>query len=243
MYGLPRQSVKDIRRNVALAASLSPNRIALFGYAHVPWFRSQQRLIDTASLPGPAERLAQMEAAREALVSFGFQPLGLDHFALPDDDLAVAARTRRLRRNFQGYTTDDAAALIGLGASSIGRLPQGYAQNAPDIGGYSRAIAAGRLATTRGIAISADDRLRGAVIERLMCDLEVDLSVVARDHGSGEALAEECEALQPLIAQEIVRVDGSKVVVTESGRPFVRLVAASFDAHLRRSERRHSTAV
>jgi oxygen-independent coproporphyrinogen III oxidase len=243
MYGLPRQSVKDIRRNVALAASLSPNRIALFGYAHVPWFRSQQRLIDTASLPGPAERLAQMEAAREALVSFGFQPLGLDHFALPDDDLAVAARTRRLRRNFQGYTTDDASALIGLGASSIGRLAQGYVQNAPDIGGYSRAIAAGRLATTRGIAISADDRLRGAVIERLMCDLEVDLSAVARDHGSGEAFAEECEALQPLIAQEIVRVDGSKVVVTESGRPFVRLVAASFDAHLRRSERRHSAAV
>jgi oxygen-independent coproporphyrinogen-3 oxidase len=243
MYGLPRQSVNDTRRNVALAASLSANRIALFGYAHVPWFRSQQRLIDAATLPGPGERLAQMEAARAALVSFGFQPLGLDHFALPGDDLAVAARARRLRRNFQGYTTDDATALIGFGASSIGRLPQGFVQNAPDTGGYARAITAGRLATTRGIAISADDHLRGAVIERLMCDLEVDLPAIARECGSNETFAEECDALHPLIAQELVRIDGGKVVVTESGRPFVRLVAASFDAYLRRSERRHSPAV
>lgn len=124
MYGLPRQTIRDIRRNIALAVSLNPDRIALFGYAHVPWFRTQQRLIDAATLPGPAERLAQMETAREALAAFGYEPIGLDHFALPNDDLAVAARTRRLRRNFRGYTTDDAPALIGLGASAIGRLPR-----------------------------------------------------------------------------------------------------------------------
>jgi oxygen-independent coproporphyrinogen-3 oxidase len=243
MYGLPRQAAKDVRRNVALAASLNPSRIALFGYAHVPWFRPQQRLIDAATLPGPAERLEQMEAAREALISFGYDPIGLDHFAQPGDELAVAARTSRLRRNFQGYTTDDATTLIGLGASAIGRLPQGFVQNAPDVGGYARAVAAGRLATARGVAVSSEDRLRGAIIERLMCDLKVNLASIGRQHRSDETFSGELEALQPLVAQGIVRLDDHTVVVTASGRPFVRLVAATFDGYLRRSERRHSVAV
>jgi oxygen-independent coproporphyrinogen-3 oxidase len=243
MYGLPRQTIRDIRRNIALAVSLNPDRIALFGYAHVPWFRTQQRLIDAATLPGPAERLAQMEAAREALVAFGYEPIGLDHFALPTDDLAVAAKTRRLRRNFQGYTTDDALALIGLGASAIGRLPQGFVQNAPDTGGWARAVSADRLATARGLALSDDDRLRGEIIERLMCDLRVDLPSVVPDSGPAHDFAEEREALQALESQGIVRIAGDTIALTASGRPFVRLVAAVFDDYLRRSERRHSVAV
>jgi oxygen-independent coproporphyrinogen-3 oxidase len=243
MYGLPRQTTKDIRRNIALAVSLNPHRIALFGYAHVPWFRTQQRLIAAATLPGPASRLEQMEAAREALVAFGYEAVGLDHFALPDDDLAIAARTGGLRRNFQGYTTDDAAALIGFGASAIGRLPQGFVQNAPDTGGYARAVAADRLAAARGIALSPDDRLRGQIIERLMCDLKVDLADILRQHGADESFADEREALQPLVARGIARVAGDIVAVTTAGRPFVRLVAAVFDSYLRATVRRHSVAV
>src|SRR5262249_41912018 len=243
MYGLPRQTIRDIRRNVALAVSLNPSRIALFGYAHVPWFRPQQRLIDTAALPGPKERLAQMEAARGALGAIRYEAIGRGHFALPSDDLATVARSGRLHRNFQGYTTDGAATLIGIGASAIGRLPQGFVQNAADVGGYARAMAEGRLATTRGAAFSPEDRLRGAIIERLMCDREVDLDDVRRQHRSEQRFAQELEALRPLARQGYVRLEEANIVVTRTGQPFVRLVAAAFDEYLRTSERRHSVAV
>jgi oxygen-independent coproporphyrinogen-3 oxidase len=243
MYGLPRQTTQDVRRNVALAASLKADRVALFGYAHVPWFKTQQRLIDTAALPGPAARLAQTEAAREALTAFGYETIGFDHFALPDDDLAVAARAGKLRRNFQGYTTDDADALIGLGASAIGRLPQGFVQNAPDTGGYSRAIEAGRLATVRGVALSADDRLRSRVIERLMCDLTADLGAIAAAEGSHEPFAAELVALQPFVSDGLATVNGNRVAIGEKGRPFVRLIASLFDSYLQHGQHRHSVAV
>src|SRR5262249_18044341 len=143
--------------------------------------KAQQKLFDAATLPGVGERFAQAEAARELLVGFGYAPIGLDHFALPDDSLARNMRTGQLRRNFQGYTVDRADALIGLGASAISRLPQGFAQNAPGSGGYARAIVAGRFATTRGIALTPEDRLRGRIIERLMCDFAVDLAGTQTD--------------------------------------------------------------
>ena len=166
MYGLPKQTVADVRRTVTLAHELGPQRVAVFGYAHVPWFRPQQRLIEQSDLPSSPERLAQAEAAHETLLQFGYRPVGLDHYARPDDQLV--AKSGRLQRNFQGYTDDDADALVGLGASAISRLPQGFAQNAPAVGNYSRAIAEGKLATAKGIALSDDDRLRGQIIERLM---------------------------------------------------------------------------
>lgn len=243
MYGLPRQTVDDVRRNVALAASLKADRIALFGYAHVPWFKPQQRLIDTAALPGPDLRLAQTEAAREALTSFGYETIGFDHFALPDDELAVAARTGRLHRNFQGYTTDDARILLGLGASAIGRLPQGFVQNAPDVGGYSRAIAGGQLATARGVALGPDDRLRSQVIERLMCDLDVDLDAVAAAEGVREPFEAELLALEPFVRDGLAAVNGSRVSIADKGRPFIRLIASVFDSYLQQSPHRHSVAV
>ena len=239
MYGLPAQTVRDTARSAELAASLKPQRLALFGYAHVPWFKTHQRLIDDASLPGPSERLEQAQAAAETLVSFGYQAVGLDHFALPGDELAIAARERRLHRNFQGYTTDDADALIGLGASAIGRLPQGFVQNAPDLGGYTRAIDGGRLAIVKGLALSDDDRTRAAIIERLMCDLAVDLDRVA----GGADFASEIEALRPLSAEGLLTIDGKRIAVTEHGRAYVRIAAAAFDAYLQKSEKRHSVAV
>ena len=242
MYGLPHQTVDDIRTTVDLAASLQPQRVAYFGYAHVPWFKPHQRLIDEAALPGATERLDQAEAARAALVACGYEAIGLDHFARPDDPLAVAARCGRLRRNFQGYTTDDAVALIGFGASAIGRFPQGFVQNATDAGGYARAIASGRLATVRGLAFSAEDRARGRIIERLMCDFFVDLDSVGADE-IATGFAAEREELAPLEAKGLVRIDGNRIAVTRAGRPFVRLAAAAFDAYLAKSPTRHSVAV
>lgn len=241
MYGLPRQHEDDVRRTVTLAHALRPSRLALFGYAHVPWFKTQQKLIDTAALPGVAERIAQARAAHELLTGFGYAPVGLDHFAQPHDSLARAAASGRLRRNFQGYTIDAAEGLIGLGASAIGRLPQGFVQNAPGVGAYGHAIAAGRLATVRGIALSEDDRVRAHIIERLMCDFAVDLAACP---GAEEIdFTPEIESLRPLCAEGLVAIDGKLVRTTERGRPFARLVAAAFDAYLEQGAARHSRAV
>jgi len=239
MYGLPTQSVQDVARSAKLAASLGAQRLALFGYAHVPWFKRHQRLIDEAGLPGLNERLEQAQVAAETLVGLGYEAIGLDHFALPDDELSIAARQRRLRRNFQGYTTDEADALIGLGASAIGKLPQGFVQNASDLAGYARAIGAGRFATVKGLAFSEDDRVRAAIIERLMCDLSVDLT----GYGGPARFAAEIKALHPLCEQGLLHIDGGRVVVAPHGRPYVRIVAAAFDAYLAASEKRHSVAV
>jgi oxygen-independent coproporphyrinogen-3 oxidase len=245
MYGLPRQTVNDIRETIRQAHGLSPSRLAVFGYAHVPWMKTHQRLIDEAALPGFAERQAQAGAAHAALLELGYQPIGLDHYARQDDELAVAARSGRIHRNFQGYTTDESDALIGLGASAIGRLLQGYVQNAPDIAGYSRAIKAGQFATAKGIAISADDRLRARVIERLMCDLSIDLDEVENQAGSrpGDYFAEELASLIPFERDGLVDIEGRRVTVKEKGRPFVRVVASAFDVYLRKKPARHSLAV
>ena len=240
MYGLPQQSVRDVARSAELAASLGPQRLALFGYAHVPWFKSHQKLIDQASLPGLAERLEQAQVAGETLIGLGYESVGLDHFALPADELCMAARERRLRRNFQGYTTDNADALIGLGASAIGRMPQGFVQNAPDLAGYSRAVAAGHFPIVKGLTLSDDDRLRSDIIERLMCDLELDLD---RFGGGAAAFAGELAALAPLAEQGLLRIDASRITVTTAGRPYVRIAAAAFDTYLAASQKRHSVAV
>jgi len=232
MYGLPRQSRDDVIRTAVLATSLNPNRFALFGYAHVPWFKTHQRRIAETDLPGAAERVEQARIAAQTLTSFAYRPIGLDHFADFTDELVLAQQAGRLRRNFQGYTTDDADALIGLGASSIGQLPQGFVQNAVDNGGYYRAVSEGRLATVKGLALTDDDRLRWRIIERLMCDLCVDLEKVSGLIGASHTFANEIEALVPLAAQGLVKLDGGRVTVTEQGRPFVRLVASVFDTYL-----------
>lgn len=244
MYGLPGQTIADVEATADLAAALRPARLALFGYAHVPWFKANQKLIDEASLPGAGERIEQARAAALRLAGHGYVPIGLDHFARADDELAVAAHTGGLRRNFQGYTTDPADALIGLGASAIGKLPQGFAQNAVDIAGYVRAVTQGAFATVKGIAVSADDVLRGAIIERLMCDLTVDLEALPIHAPPGAVtFAHERADLDALAAAGLITIEGSRISVTEEGRPFVRLVAAAFDAYLPQSRSRHSIAV
>ena len=239
MYGLPGQTVAHVRDSAAHASALDPQRLALFGYAHVPWFKTHQRLIDDSALPGLSERLAQADIAAATLRETGYDVIGLDHFARPTDSLAVAAREKRLRRNFQGYTADEADALIGLGASAIGKLPQGFAQNAPDLGGYSRALASGDLPIVKGLALGDDDRLRAAMIERLMCDLELDLAMF----GGRGRFGEEIARLGPLVDAGLARIEGERIVMTADGRAYVRIAAAAFDTYLAASEKRHSVAV
>ncbi|CAA6603539.1 Oxygen-independent coproporphyrinogen-III oxidase [Rhodospirillaceae bacterium LM-1] len=244
VYGLPHQTEASVIDLVERAADLRPKRVALFGYAHVPWMKKHQRLIDEATLPDVPERWRQYLSATKRLVELGFVAVGLDHFAAPDDELAIALRERRLFRNFQGYTTDSASALIGFGASSIGALPQGYVGNEGSIDAYKRVIREGKLAVTRGVAVSDEDKLRRAVIERLMCDLSVDLDETARRFGqSPDYFSSELAKLKPLAEDGICAISGHVIAVTEEGRPLVRAVCAVFDTYLKAGEQRHAKAV
>ena len=245
MYCLPHQTLDGLIDTIDRAVAFDPKRIALFGYAHVPWMKKHQRLIPPESLPDTAARWRQYEDACARLVDHhGYVQIGLDHFAKPDDEMAVALAAKRLNRNFQGYTTDTATVLVAFGASGIGSLPQGYVANVGEIHFYQQAIAEGRLPIQRGIAISDDDRLRRRIIERLMCDLEVDLDKVAAEFGhSGKEFSAELAALEPMIGDGLVTIDGHRIFVTPEGRTLVRAVGSAFDRYLKQGEQRHSKAV
>jgi oxygen-independent coproporphyrinogen III oxidase len=244
IYGLPHQTVASCLDTVVQCVALRPDRFSVFGYAHVPAFKKHQRKIDASALPGSRERYEQACAIAEALTAAGYLQVGLDHFALPGDAMAVAFREGRLRRNFQGYTTDASDVLIGFGASAIGCVPQGYVQNEVPIRAYSEAIAAGRLATVKGYALNDDDRLRAEIIERIMCDYGVDLGAVCARHGSAaEAMLRSAPRLHDLISDGVVELDGASLAVAEHSRFLVRSVAAAFDTHLDAATRLHSRAV
>lgn len=248
MYGLPYQTLATLERSIALTLELRPQRIALFGYAHVPWVAKRQKQIDEAALPDPAARFAQAEHAAHLLVEAGYERVGLDHFALPQDDMAIASRNGTLRRNFQGYTTDAAQTLIGLGATSISQFPGSYVQNIAETGAWSRAVTEGRLPTAKTCVLSEEDKLRRAVIERLMCDLKVDLGDWTRRFGRAESHFDaELDACSPFIAQGLAQRAGRVLSVTEEGRPAMRVIAARFDAYLAAragaAPKRHAVAV
>jgi len=243
MYGLPHQTVATVEATVSRTLALRPDRIALFGYAHVPWLKRHQKLISEQTLPDTAERFAQSAAAADVLVSAGYQRVGLDHFAREDDLLARRSREGRLHRNFQGYTIDESSSLIGFGTSAIGALPDGYVQNAATTAGYRQAISSGCFATVRGRALTREDRLRRDIIERLMCDLRVDLATVCASYArSPDDLAAELSQVVKLESEGLVRRGGATIEVPESARSFVRSVCAIFDAYLAENEARFSRA-
>jgi oxygen-independent coproporphyrinogen-3 oxidase len=244
LYGLPHQTCDSIAATARKVLALTPDRLALYGYAHVPWLKKHQNMIAETSLPKSEDRLAQSRLAAGILESAGYLPIGLDHFALPGDSLALAARAGRLRRNFQGYTDDGCETLIGLGASSISRFHQGYAQNAPGVGEYERLVLQGSPPAVRGFALTDDDRLRGWVIERLMCDFAFSASRAVSLFGAaaGPLLAEARSCATDGAGSAFVQ-RGDLFIVTEEGRPFVRLIAAKFDAYLTAKAARFSKAV
>jgi oxygen-independent coproporphyrinogen-3 oxidase len=243
MYGLPGQTTTHVAASARFAAELGASRVAVFGYAHVPWMKPNQAAIETAALPGAAARLEQALTAEEVLLAAGYQAVGLDHYARPDDPLAVAARDGRMRRNFQGYTTDSAPALLGLGASAIAQLPAGQAQNDADERRWLAAVATGRLPIVRGRWTTAEDRLRWRMIERVLCDLALDLSQEAWGEEATAVLSAARPGLEALREAGVVTIEGPALQVTGPGRRFVRLVAACFDAYLLQATVRHSAAV
>jgi oxygen-independent coproporphyrinogen-3 oxidase len=244
IYGLPSQTTASCVETVEQCLALEPDRFSVFGYAHVPAFKKHQRKIDEASLPAGEARHAQATAIAEALVAAGQVRIGLDHFARPGDSLAVAQAEGRLRRNFQGYTTDACEALIGFGASAIGRLPQGYVQNEVALGRYADRVMQGELAVARGYRLTPDDVLRADLIERLMCDLAVDVAEVCARHGTTPAtLATALARLDALVEDGIVHLDGTRIAMADHARPLVRTVASVFDAYIGASQRLYSRAV
>ncbi len=244
IYGLPHQTVDTLTRTLQTCLESRPDRVALFGYAHVPWVAKRQERIPEDALPGPEARAAQAASAEAFLVEAGYEPVGLDHFARPEDPLAVAAREGRLHRNFQGYTTDGAATLLGFGATAIGRTPFGYVQNEPSVATWTREVAQGRLPVAKGHALTADDALRGHVIERIMCDGAVDLDEAGRRHGREPGwCADALPELEALQADGLLTLEDGRLRLSERGRPLVRVAAAAFDTYLSRARARHSVAV
>ena len=242
LFGLPGQDGPRIADSVQKLMALGPDRIALYGYAHVPWVAKRQVMIPADKLPDPRQRLALFEIARSLLVSDGYDEIGIDHFARPDDGLAVAQRTGRLRRNFQGYTDDQADVLIGLGASSISRFPQGYAQNAPATGAHVGAIRDGRFSTMRGHVMTPDDQWRARMIEAVMCDFRIDTDEFVRKFGLDR---ETVAGMYSRIAAQfgdMVTITARGLSLDERARPLTRMIAQVLDAY-DMGNQAHSTAI
>lgn len=244
LYGLPHQTVAGAADTARQVASLRPERVALFGYAHVPWMKKHQGMIDDKALPDSIERFRQNEAAAAELVAQGYERIGFDHFALGHDRLALASRAGHLRRNFQGYTADQHDALIGLGASAIGRLPQGYVQNVVSTHEYQRRALDGAGAVERGVALTRDDHVRGHAIERLLCDFTLDFAALRSAFGAdANAVVEDAVAIAMNDEHGIARLLPGRLEVTDRGRPFVRSIAAGLDAYFGVGGARYSKAV
>jgi oxygen-independent coproporphyrinogen-3 oxidase len=242
LYGLPHQTSIRIADSVQKLLTLSPDRVALYGYAHVPWMSRRQQMIPSDAMPTPEERLGLFETARKLFLWDGYDEIGIDHFARPEDGMAKAQKAGTLRRNFQGYTDDTAPALIGLGASSISRMPQGYAQNASGTAEHTKAIRDGRFSTHRGHAFAGEDLLRGRIIEALMCDFRVDRTELVRDWGASAERVDQLFQDAAAGFEDMVQVRDGVFSIPEKGRPLTRMIARAFDAY-DQTKAQHSAAI
>ena len=234
IYGLPLQSAASFDRTLEQITQLRPDRIALYGYAHLPLRFKPQRRIHEVDLPKAGDKVAMLARSLEALQAAGYVYVGMDHFALPDDPLAIAKRQGRLHRNFQGYSTQPDCDLIALGVSSIGRVGPSYSQNAKTLDEYYDALNHGRFPVVRGLALTREDLLRRAVIMAIMCQGAVDFESISLAYlvDFRRHFATELEALAPLDDQGLVVLGDDSIEVTETGWFFVRAVAMLFDRHL-----------
>jgi oxygen-independent coproporphyrinogen-3 oxidase len=242
LYGLPHQTGPRISDSVQKLLTLSPDRVALYGYAHVPWMSRRQQMIPSDTMPTPEERLALFETARQLFLWDGYVEVGIDHFAKPEDGMARALRAGTLRRNFQGYTDDTAPVLIGLGASSISRFPQGFAQNASGTAAHTKAIRAGAFSTHRGHRFRDEDILRARIIEALMCDFRVLRAELLADHDTTAARIEAMFQVAKAEFGDMLRLTDEGLFIPERARPLTRMIARAFDAY-DTAKAKHSSAI
>ena len=235
MYGLPGQTLAMLQATLKRTIELGADRIALFGYAHVPHMLPRQRRIDATALPDQAERFAMAQFGYRLLTGAGYVPVGFDHFALPDDPMALAVREGRLRRNFQGFTDDPATTLLGLGASAIGCFPDLLVQNEKNAGRYRMLLSQDQLPAALGVRRSTQDQRRGGVIEALLCRGAALLDT--------ELAAEAASRLAPFIERGLAKLDRGELIVEPGGLPYTRTIAALFDPYRQDSVRQFSSAV
>jgi oxygen-independent coproporphyrinogen III oxidase len=237
IYGLPLQTVAGFATTLDKVIEASPDRIALYSYAHVPHMSKTQKQIEITQLPAPDTKLAILALAIEKLGAAGYVYIGMDHFAKPGDELAVAQRERKLHRNFQGYSTRPDCDLIAFGISAIGKIGRSYAQNVKTLDAYYARLDADTLPVLRGVDLNEDDLIRRDVIQKLMCDFELDFEAMGRTHDIPFAsmFAPELAALAPLAADGLVELSPDRLRVTPRGRLLVRTVAMLFDRYLRES--------
>jgi oxygen-independent coproporphyrinogen-3 oxidase len=235
MYGLPGQSLEDLADTLTTALDIRPDRISLFGYAHLPAMLPRQRRIDSASLPDGRLRFDQAALGYQRLTDTGYRPVGFDHFARPDDPLALAARQGRLRRNFQGFTDDEGDTLIGLGASAISQFPDLLAQNEKMAGRYRMIVNAEQLSARRGVVRTAEDRRRGTAIERFLCDGQAMLD--------DDLFAQAGAGLAKFVERGLVTLQKGMICLGDGGLPYARAIASRLDAYRMESSGRFSHAV
>ena len=234
IYGLPKQNAQGFARTLDTVADVRPDRVAVYSYAHLPEMFKAQRQIEAADLPTPEAKLALLQLAIEKLTAAGYVYIGMDHFALPDDELAQAQARGGLHRNFMGYTTHADSDLVGLGVSAISHIGDSFSQNPRDLISWQGAIDDGRLPVFRGMRLSEDDQLRADLIQQLMCQGEVPITALERRYAIdfGVYFADALERLQPLAADGLVRIERDHIKVTAQGRLLLRNIAMCFDRYL-----------
>ncbi len=242
LFGLPHQSKKRITESVQKLLSLSPDRVALYGYAHVPWMAKRQQLIPSEALPTPQERLSLFETAQKLFVWDNYEAIGIDHFATKEDGLSLALKNGTLRRNFQGYTDDTADVLIGIGASSIAQFPQGFAQNAPSTSTYTGAIRNGQFSTSRGHVFKGEDKMRSRMIMALMCNFQINSEDIMGTFGIPKVDLE--SVYTDVMAQfpDVLTRTSLGLFIPPDARPLTRMVARALDAY-DLSKAGHSSAI
>ncbi len=246
IYGLPYQTLETFTDTIEKTIKLNPDRIAVFNFAYVPWLKPLQRNIIEEALPPAQVKLDILKMTIEKLTDAGFVFIGMDHFAKPDDELAVAQRERTLHRNFQGYTTKAGAELFGFGATSISMLYDIYAQNYKKIRDYYQAIDAGRLPTARGVLLNEDDIIRRDVIMKLMCHFRLVKGEIEEAHGIDfdEYFRQEMEELKQLEDDGLIRIYPDRIDVTPAGRLLIRNIAVTFDIYTKaKKEQKFSKAI
>jgi len=246
IYGLPHQTPASFERTLDEILALNPDRFAVFSYAHVPWMKPAQKIVEARVLPTPEVKFQLLKLTIEKLGDAGYVYIGMDHFARPTDELAVAQRAGTLQRNFQGYSTRGGADIYAFGMSSISQTPDTYWQNLKDLPAYYAKVDAGELPYARGYALNDDDRLRREVIMQIMCNLGVDFEAMSARLGVNfrKYFARELASLDDLEADGLIERTDAKLVVTDLGRLLVRIIAMRFDAYLPRpTERRHAMTI